>query len=410
MTITVTISQNVLTFPTSVAGTTIPVTINYGLSQSQVDARIDDKAMTSPTEELETEPADANYFAIFTTSWLQLTWANLKTWLGNVFLKLDQSTPQTFINGIPLLEEDHPSFTDKHQIVDKEFVESSVALIGASFFMLDAADALLPAYKSTSLTISALPSASLDSPSIGASTDTLIGSWISPVGVTFTELLGGVYNLNIFAERLSGNRTCRLFWRFYERKVNGDLVLIATSSLSNVFTIKVRLRAFASIDTTAMAVDSRLVGSIYVNTEGGGSPTVVQISYQNDENSHWDIPVSREYLAETFAPLSHVTQASGAHPATAITFTIEEITADRVIEAADSGKHFYSTAAGDINVTINVGLTHPISIFQKGNGVVTIVAGSGVTLVGNSKTGGVGYGIAVVPETTAIIELMGGVA
>jgi hypothetical protein len=101
---------------------------------------------------------------------------------------------------------------------------------------------------------------------------------------------------------------------------------------------------------------------------------------------------------------------ANAHPATAITFAIEEITGADTLTAADSGKHFYSTAAADIDVTIDSGLTHPISIFQKGAGVVTIIAGSGTpTLLGDVKTNGQNTAIAIVPESTTVYEVIGGV-
>lgn len=107
---------------------------------------------------------------------------------------------------------------------------------------------------------------------------------------------------------------------------------------------------------------------------------------------------------------THATETN-AHPASAITFTVEEITGTDTLTATDSGKHFFSTAAADINVTVDEGLTHPISIFQKGNGVVTIITGSGTpTLVGNVKTGGQNFAITVVPESTTVYEIIGGVA
>jgi hypothetical protein len=43
------------------------------------------ESITPPTTSLATEPADANYFAIFTTVWKRFTWLTLKTWLLSVF-------------------------------------------------------------------------------------------------------------------------------------------------------------------------------------------------------------------------------------------------------------------------------------------------------------------------------------
>jgi hypothetical protein len=103
--------------------------------------------------------------------------------------------------------------------------------------------------------------------------------------------------------------------------------------------------------------------------------------------------------------------AANAHPATAINFVVEEITGTKTIESTDSGKHFFTTAAADFDITLNAGLTHPISIFQKGAGVPRMIAGSGTpTLLGDVKTAGQNKAIAIVPESTTVYEIIGGVA
>ena len=53
---------------------------------------------------------------------------NLKidpTGLDTTYLKLDQSTPQTISNGIPLLEETRV-IDQEHELVDKEYVDTAV--------------------------------------------------------------------------------------------------------------------------------------------------------------------------------------------------------------------------------------------------------------------------------------------
>lgn len=91
-----------------------------------------------------------------------------------------------------------------------------------------------------------------------------------------------------------------------------------------------------------------------------------------------------------------------------IAFEKEEITTDKVFSAADAGKYFWSIATVDITATFPAGLTKPIVIYQKGNGVVSYVDGDGVTHTGNVKTGGIGFGIHVAPETSTHYLIIGG--
>ncbi|MDD5006665.1 MAG: hypothetical protein PHS33_09230, partial [Candidatus Omnitrophica bacterium] len=211
-------------------------------------------------------------------------------------LSLDQTTPQTIINGIPLLEDGHAEFTEQHQIVDKEYVDMATATIGARFFMLDAADDDIAAYKQTSLTTSALGTATV-SASVNAVTDTLIEEWVSPAGYNWVTLQPGVYDLNVFVEKTAGNREVRVFWRLYERKTDTSEVLIATSNLGDLVTTKEKQRIFATLSTEYTPdAGSRIVGKVYFRTYDGSQNTTCVLYYQGNEDSHWQIPVSQDFL------------------------------------------------------------------------------------------------------------------
>jgi hypothetical protein len=207
--------------------------------------------------------------------------------------------------------------------VDKRYVDEAAARIGARFYMLDAADATVATYKQTSMSASALATATVDSPSISSSTDTEIEQWISPSTMTFASLASGVYDLDLFAQRISGNRTCQIFWRFYERLADNSEVLIAQSNIDVITTVKARQHCYCALssDYTPTA-GSRLVGKVYVRTTGSGSATVVRLYYQGDEDSHWQIPVSQEYLEDNFVQKAGDTMTGAlivpAHEATGL--------------------------------------------------------------------------------------------
>jgi hypothetical protein len=102
--------------------------------------------------------------------------------------------------------------------------------------------------------------------------------------------------------------------------------------------------------------------------------------------------------------------AANAHPATAIGFVVEQIAGAKTIQPTDSGKHFFTTAAADFDITLNAGLTHPISVSQEGAGVYTYKEGAGVTLKYKKKSGGAELATTVVPRSTTVYEIIGGVA
>jgi hypothetical protein len=218
-------------------------------------------------------------------------------------LLLDQTTPQTISNGMPSYADGHGEFTDQHMLVDKEYVDSAVAVIGARFYMLDAADGDIAAYKSTSVAASALATASV-SASVDAATNTIIEEWVSPTGFDWTILEAGVYDLNVFAAKTAGNRAVRVFWRFYERKADTSEVLIATSNLSELVTSKARIRVYATLTSAyTPSASSRLVGKIYFNTVGGSQNTTCVLYYQGDEDSNWEIPLDQEFLDDNYLRL-----------------------------------------------------------------------------------------------------------
>ncbi len=93
----------------------------------------------------------------------------------------------------------------------------------------------------------------------------------------------------------------------------------------------------------------------------------------------------------------------------------EELTANRILDAADLGKHFYTLAATATNITVTVpaalGDGFHCSFFHEGSGTFTIAGGVGVTVkvpVGGAltlPTGG--YGSICVFGSDALIKLFG---
>jgi len=218
---------------------------------------------------------------------------------NDVFL-LDQTTPQTVVNGIPLLDQGHDDFSELKEFVNKDYVDWAATAIGANYYMTDDDDTDT-GYKVCSLT------PSVDSETYieisGITDDQLLGTWISDVGEAPTKLLRGIFDWFIFAEKTSGTKTLRLYWKLYERKTDDSEVLVATSSESNELDTGVKTSYIVPLTLDSdytPDTGSRIVGKIYASVSGSGNAPTVKIYYQGTSGSRWEIPSNTEVLSGVF--------------------------------------------------------------------------------------------------------------
>jgi len=226
-----------------------------------------------------------------------LNWATLQASdIDTLALLLDQTTPQTVVNGIPLLDKEYDDFSNPDEFVNKGYVDWVATAIGANYYMTDDTDGDT-GYKICSLTPSAGSETYIEES--GVTDGQLLGTWISDVGEAPSKLPRGMYDWFIFAEKTSGTKTLRLYWELYERKTDTSEVLIATSSESNElkmgektsYVVPLALDSDYTPDT-----GSRIVGKIYASVSGGGNAPTVKIYYQGASGSRWEIPSTTEIL------------------------------------------------------------------------------------------------------------------
>jgi len=218
----------------------------------------------------------------------------------DVFL-LDQTTPQTVVNGIPLLDKTFADFTSIQEIVNKDYVDMAVASLGARYYMIDTSSGIAD-YKLTQLSP---PSGSEQSVTkTGLVDDEYIAGWISP-DTSLNKLIKGVYNWYIYAEKTGGTQTLRLYWQLVERKSDTTETVIATSAVSNeISTSKGSyiIPLTLSEDYT-LADGSYVVGKLYADVSDGGSAPDVAIYYDGSSKSHWEIPTNLEIFSDQFLKL-----------------------------------------------------------------------------------------------------------
>jgi len=225
---------------------------------------------------------------------LEVSTANLE---ANKF-NLNQSSTQTVINGIPLLDTTPNGDANLKSFVNKEYVDLAVTSLGASCYMYDEDDGDT-GYKLCYLSPSTSTEVNIEKTDL--SDDELIGSWISAQGEAPVKLLKGVFNWYTTAEKTSGTQILRLYWKLIERKSDDSEIIVTTSSLSNEinsresYLIPLQLDADYIPDT-----DSRIVGKLYASVSGGGNAPTVKIYYQGNTSSRWEIPANSEIFQNIF--------------------------------------------------------------------------------------------------------------
>ncbi|MBW1975270.1 MAG: hypothetical protein JRI45_06830 [Deltaproteobacteria bacterium] len=262
----------------------------------------------------------------------------------NDVLLLDQTTPQTVSNGIPLLDQEYDAFSDLTEFVNKGYVDWAVSAIGVTYYMTDDTDGDT-GYKICSLTPSADSETYIEETDVVD--DELLGTWISDVGEAPSKLLRGIYDWFIFAEKTSGTKTLRLYWKLYERKTDDSEALIATSSESNELDTGVKT---SYIIPLALDSDytpdsgSRIVGKIYASVSGSGNAPTVKIYYQGVSGSRWEIPSNIEVLSDIF--LKKVDHTKALHDALGIDAdTVDGEHAANIVTDARVKAHFPDTIA-----------------------------------------------------------------
>jgi len=263
----------------------------------------------------------------------------LSAFIDISWLKLDQTTPQTIINGIPLLDTTPNGNADLKSFVNKEYVDLAVTSLGASYYMYNETDAT--GYKTTYLTPSGDAETYIEVADLN--NDNYIGGWISASDEAPQKLLKGIYNWFITAEKTTGTKTLRVYWQLIERYSNNSEVVIATSSNSNEldgkesYIVPLQLTEDYIPDS-----GSRIVGKLYADVSGSGNAPTVRIYYQGETSSRWEIPANSEIFQNIFVPYNGAVQDVdlGSYDLTTTgtgTFGRIEVDTDTIV--VDAGNH-----------------------------------------------------------------------
>jgi len=214
------------------------------------------------------------------------------------YLMLDQSSPQTIVNGVPYLNASIDNITDLKHLVTKEYVDLAVTSLGATYYMYDEDDPT--GYKLTHLDPSSDSETYLEYS--GLTDGQYLAGWISAEGEAPDKLLKGVYNWFITMEKTSGTKDVRVYWKLVERTESGNEIEIAQSSYSNQINGKSTYMVPLQLDSDHIlnSSGSRIVGKLYANVYGSGNSPTVRIYYQGNTSSRWEIPANDEIFSNIF--------------------------------------------------------------------------------------------------------------
>jgi len=220
-------------------------------------------------------------------------------------LQLDQSTPQTIENGVPLLDSTPNGNADIKSIVNKEYVDLAVTSLGASYYMYSDVDGT--GYRTCHLDPSSDTETHIEIS--GLTDDQYIAGWISGTGEEPAKLLKGVYDWYLTVEKTTGNQELRVYWKLFERTSGDTEIEIATSSYSNVITDKSSYIIPLQLSEDYIPDEnSRIVGKLYADVSGTGNAPTLRIYFQGSTSSRWEIPANTEIFKNIFIPYSGATQ------------------------------------------------------------------------------------------------------
>ena len=218
---------------------------------------------------------------------------------GRVGIGTINPTEKLHISGGVATYDSDRNLTSLYQLADKKYVDKAVTALGARYYMIDNASGEAD-YKLCSISPSAGSEQSISKTDL-LDDDYIIG-WISPNIGEPDKLITGVYNWRIYAEKTDGIKTLKFYWKLVERKNDNSETVIGTSIVSNEITSD---KASYIIPLTLsedydIANDSYVVGKIYADVSGGGTAPDVNLYYEGDSDSHWQIPVNTEILNDIY--------------------------------------------------------------------------------------------------------------
>lgn len=254
---------------------------------------------------------------------------------SNTYLKLDQTTPQTISNGIPLLNVSLTDFTNEKQIVNKEYVDNAINFI-SDYYFNNTADAIGGIYYQMTDVDLAQGASTLTTGSLTSGDDQPVFNFITEDALGVNKLNSGVYKVHIHALK-TGTRSVNLYIKLYVRTSGGTETLVATSTDTVELGLtdgEYDLSASVATPVTINSTDKFIV-KFFANVGASGSNVTISLNLEDDYNSRVSIPVESDVLNQIFIRQDGTKALTanwnaGAFDITADNFITNDATASRI--------------------------------------------------------------------------------
>ncbi|MBE3086827.1 MAG: hypothetical protein IMZ64_11495 [Bacteroidetes bacterium] len=220
-------------------------------------------------------------------------------------LHLDQTTPQTLINGVPLMTTAVVGDGSQNQLVNKAYVDlavSSVILI--EYFTKDALSPAVSGYYSmdnTQVTANTIVSPSITGTSVSP---TSLYKFLTPVGHPHLDrFLAGTYESKFHMSREAGGIVAIRFEVWQCNAAGAHVALLGTSADLQTFTTTPDLyELFMAIETEVPLAVTDRISIEFLGWKVSGSNTTVTLSVGGSIDSYFGIKTNPTELQALFVP------------------------------------------------------------------------------------------------------------
>ena len=295
---------------------------------------------------------------------------------------LDQTTPQTIINGN--LSGSDP--VSAQHFATKEYVDKSVTFVN-NFYYNNTASSIGGIYYKMIEMPTGEAESSFSTAALGVSTGNAIVNFATDAGIPGVDTLqAGIYSAHAHVAKTAGLKTVNVYFEIYTRTTGGTETLRATSETSGEIKTKsdVDLHATIASDVNINVTD-RVIIKWLANVSGVGTDAAVTLYAEGTNASHLSIPTSTEVLSSVFV------RQDGTKPLTADwdagTF---EIRANTFESDVDTGTAPFVVASTTAVANLSIG-GNAATVTTNANSTGDVTSVGNATTLADWSTGNVTY-------------------
>lgn len=221
------------------------------------------------------------------------------------YLRLDQTTPETLANGVPLMTTAVDGEGSGNQLVNMDFVNLAVSSLELSEFFHDDADVLGGLYFIMDESEDA--AGTVVSAAVPTGSATGIFNFLTPDGKPgLDRLVEGVYDCHAHLSRSASiTRDVTVHYEFYKRAsigTGGAETLLGTSEVQAITTsaTEYNIHLTLAAEEMILTTDRLLIKWYATVTGGGGANPTVTMNTGDADNSHFSVNINALDLSTIF--------------------------------------------------------------------------------------------------------------